>query len=283
MFTARDHNFAVAKNEYQFVKCSQCGLVYQNPRVPWRQIGGFYPAYNDYRTGRKGVDRSDLERLEEYQLRQLQKVAKSGRILDVGSGEAGFLAKCADAGFETYGCELSDTGLKRAKEKGIRLYVGDFLKAPFKKNFFDVITFWHSLEHFADPDAAIGKARQLVKPGGLVIVAVPNAESGQAKIFRHYWTHVDAPRHYYLFSPKTLGRMLGKNGLKIEGMQHNVPPYNSWGYGMSVLNALGLRTAVTRKPSWLLKHLGVLAFALPVALEAAFGKGGTIIAYARRK
>ena len=74
---------------------------------------------------------------------------------------------------------------------------------------------YHVLEHLHDPREALSKAYQLLKRGGLLVVAVPNFDSLQARIFRQRWYHLDAPRHLYHFTPHTLKMLLHEVGFKV--------------------------------------------------------------------
>lgn len=284
IFQSIDYNFTLDPNEKFYIsKCNECGLIFQNPRVEWKSMGKHYPNdYEDYRLGKKGVDRNDVKKLEHYKFYQLHQLIKSGRILDVGSGELGFLSLCKNAGFDAYGCELSDVGLERAHREGIKLFVGDFLMAKYPKKFFDVITFWHSLEHFPDPAESIKKVFQILKDNGLVIIAIPNIESIQAHLFGKYWVHLDVPRHYYFFSPKTLNKLLGKNGFKTIKTKHFIPFYNAWGFGMGMLNMFGLRDMLKNPPNPIFKNLAYMGFLFPSLIESILRRGGTFITFAQK-
>lgn len=209
---------------------------------------------------------------------------KRGRILDVGCGEAGFLLKCKGIGFTPYGCDYSlGEGARAAGKQRVHIKRGDFMNLQYPKKFFKIITFWHVLEHLANPRKALVKARSLLADDGVLIVAVPNADGLQAKLFGKYWSHVDAPRHYYLFSTATMLMMLEASGFSNMEVDHLAFHYNAWGYGTSVLNALGLRARGTDNPSGLVKSVAMAVFSIPAYFEAAMQRGGTIVVNARKK
>ena len=76
---------------------------------------------------------------------------------------------------------------------GVAVVVGDAVSAPVDGPF-DVITMWHVLEHLAEPVAALERAAELLAPGGMLIVSVPNNSSGRASIGGDDWLHLDIPR-----------------------------------------------------------------------------------------
>jgi 2-polyprenyl-3-methyl-5-hydroxy-6-metoxy-1,4-benzoquinol methylase len=80
---------------------------------------------------------------------------------------------------------------------------------------FDAITFWSALEHMNHPRSNLLQARRLLKPGGTIIVQVPNAASHQARMFKGSWFALDVPRHRYHFNLDVLDGLLLKSGFQI--------------------------------------------------------------------
>lgn len=165
------------------------------------------------------------------------KVCRSGKLLDVGCGEGLFLHTVKELGYETAGLELSEYAAGYArKEFGLEVRNASIGDAGFGDGTFDVITFWHVLEHLADPLSALEKARRLLKPGGRLLVAVPNINDdlGQAfyrlrtgNYFQIYTPDSKEP-HLYHFSTATLRRLLEKAGFTLERLTADfaqVDPY----------------------------------------------------------
>src|SRR5581483_9825493 len=145
--------------------------------------------------------------------RLIARQVEPGPVLDVGSGRGLTLGYLKELGFEPFGVEITEEGAWHARHKlGIEVFVGDLKEAPFKPNRFHAVIFWHSLEHIEKPIEALRHAKKLLKPGGLLVVAVPNFESAQARFFGPYWFHLDIPRHYYHFSERSLRRALDELG-----------------------------------------------------------------------
>ena len=76
---------------------------------------------------------------------------------------------------------------------------------------FDVITLWDVLEHVPDPNFFIQAVYKLLKPGGLVIATLPNANAWERYLFNEYWVGWDIPRHYRVHTPDTITRFLKEN------------------------------------------------------------------------
>jgi 2-polyprenyl-3-methyl-5-hydroxy-6-metoxy-1,4-benzoquinol methylase len=142
----------------------------------------------------------------------MEGISSIGRVLDVGCGRGYFLATIQRWGFQCFGCEPDPQAAKVAQDAGLEVVCSDLLNAPYSKNQFDVIRFSHVLEHVHFPSAVLQRANELVKPGGLIIVEVPNHVGIVAQSFRQT---EDVPRHLYGFTPETLQRYFAQAGLRV--------------------------------------------------------------------
>lgn len=144
------------------------------------------------------------------------------RVLDVGCGNGSYLLGIKslgwNAGEQLYGIDFKIPVLKKLqKQEGINTMEGNFIEMYLPENFFDVVTFRHVLEHFSDPLAALKKACSILRHGGIVLIDVPNFKSIEALfLFKDRWHAIEAPRHLYHFSPKTLKGLLNKAGFVDE-------------------------------------------------------------------
>lgn len=165
----------------------------------------------------------------------------AGRALDVGCGDGTFLEALAGKGWEVYGTELTSSIAATARERlGDRLRVGNLEEAGLASTSFDLITFWHVLEHLDAPDRALVEARRLLKPDGQIVVAVPNIDSWQARVFKEDWLHLDVPRHRWHFSPRTLAALAGRCGFRAERVRHFSLEYGPVAIVQGVAFRLGL-------------------------------------------
>jgi 2-polyprenyl-3-methyl-5-hydroxy-6-metoxy-1,4-benzoquinol methylase len=212
------------------------------PDVPSHEIGRFYPAVY---YGKENVRFHPLlERLTRlFRLRRARVVrqrVKPGTALDVGCGRGFTLSYLESLGFKAHGMEISDTAAWHARNVlGIEVETGDFLKSSHQKDLYNVVIFWHSLEHLPGPIEALGRAHALLRKGGLLVVAVPNFDSLQARLFGRYWFHLDIPRHYFHFGKNTLKKTLHSQGFRIVQMNHGSFEQNPYGWLQSFYNALG--------------------------------------------
>jgi SAM-dependent methyltransferase len=214
-------------------------------------------------------------------------------ILDIGCGDGTFLLAAAKRGHRTLGTEMGDAA-RRARTAGVD--VRDSLEAVRDAAPVDVVTMWHTLEHFRSPREVVTAVASLLRPGGTFIVAVPDARGLQARVFKRNWFHLDVPRHLYHFGAQSLQTLLERAGFRIEKWHHQELEYDVFGWLQSGLNALTgtpnvLFQSMTGKPSQTselgrLAHyaMGTLlapAAVLATAAGSAMRRGGTLIAVAR--
>ena len=140
---------------------------------------------------------------------------KPGHILDVGTGTGFFLNEMNSAGWKITGTEKSPDARKFAK-KEFNLNIKDTEQLfQLKNESFDVITLWHVLEHIHRLNENMEKFRELLKPKGKLIIAVPNYTSYDAKYYKEFWAAWDVPRHIWHFGPKQMKLLGEKHGLEL--------------------------------------------------------------------
>ena len=118
------------------------------------------------------------------------------------------------------------------------MIVGDFLELALPGGF-DAVTMWHVLEHLPDPFAAVARAAELVRPGGRIVISVPNIESLQAQFGGERWFHLDLPRHLFHFSPRSLSALVEQAGLRVVRIGHLYPEMEAIGLVQTTLNRAG--------------------------------------------
>ena len=136
------------------------------------------------------------------------------RLLDVGCGRGELASWFSQRGWSVAGVEPSREACAQAAAVGIEAHCGTLDDAPWPVAAFDAITFNHSLEHIPDPEAALRQARELLAPGGLIVVSVPNFGCWQRRLFGSRWFHLDLPRHLQHFDRDSLAAMLQRAGLR---------------------------------------------------------------------
>jgi SAM-dependent methyltransferase len=213
----------VAGDDYHLVQCSDCGLIYLYPRPSVDEIGRFYeelyPCYKQsVDSERHALIRWARKRNLANRRKQVERASgrKTGAVLDVGCATGLFLHEMKQAGWEARGVEPVASAAHYAREvSGVDVFEGYFQDAPFPANSFDVITFWDVIEHTFSPQQELQRAAQLLKPGGTLIMNIPNWNSLDRKALDAYWMGLDPPRHLYVFPRRAMERLIEKAGLRV--------------------------------------------------------------------
>lgn len=212
-------------------RCADCGLVWVSPR---RDEAGLQALYGEEQYWRSDSPkecgyadyRADAERyLETFRLRldrALRGGPHSGRALDVGCAAGYCLRVLADRGFAVDGVELSPVIAREARARlgEDAVHVGTVETSPHAPGSFDLITLWDVVEHVVDPHALLRRARELLAPGGLLVLETQDVDSPFARLLGRRWHHFKHAEHLYHFSPVTIRRLLADCGFRVEELTH---------------------------------------------------------------
>lgn len=278
--------------------CSSCGLGHTLPEVMPEDLPRYY-ARGYYKKRKSGADAY----INRSRFRNITRRSHGTRMLDIGCGNGALLEIFEKAGWSAAGVEKAppEHFVSEAVQK--KIFIGDLRDAPFAPRSFDVITFFHVLEHLPEPRAYMEKARELLALNGLLVIEVPNIASFQARMTGGAWFNLDVPRHVFHFTPLSLTRLLDETGFRLEKEAHYSPVYSFFGFLQSLLNLATHRTNILfdvlngkitlgnyRKRNIRFSDLLVtalvlapaVALALPLTLfESLVKRGGIIILYAR--
>ncbi len=137
---------------------------------------------------------------------------REGRLLDVGFGAGGLLRTARDAGWNTFGVELSPAAVRRGLARSLgALYEGSFLEHPSEGNF-DVIVMSELVEHLVDPMPYLRRAAELLRPGGLLYATTPHGRGLSGRLLGASWSVLRPPEHLQLFSIASLRASLQRAG-----------------------------------------------------------------------
>ncbi len=206
---------------FQLVRCQSCGTFYQWPRPRWSELEAYYhegydsyvPAWQD----EKSIFRRMTRRFYAAKMRWfVEQFHVSGSLLDVGCGTGVFLEEMqASQRWQLYGIEPTKIAASYVQERFNIPVINDQIEnVRLAENFFDVITMWNVFEHLENPKLAMRSLYQALKPGGILVIAVPNYESLSRWLFGKYWCGWDLPRHLFVLPRSTLLWMLEKIGFR---------------------------------------------------------------------
>jgi 2-polyprenyl-3-methyl-5-hydroxy-6-metoxy-1,4-benzoquinol methylase len=256
----------------QIVECVHCGYVYANPRWEETELLDAYTAVEDEtyvyeRTGRELTFRKHLQALEKY-----TGPAQGRSLLDVGAYIGVFVEAAQAAGWQAQGIEPSAWAVAEAQRQGLPVIAGTQDSLELQGCAFDVLTMWDVIEHVDDPAAELGKAYQLLKPGGIIAVHTMNIDSLTARLMGERWPWL-MDMHIHYFSQTTLCAMMERKGFDIiwAGAQGR---YLRLGYLASRL--AGLNAWLGRAANEVVTRFNLAELAIPVNF------GDLMTVYARR-
>jgi SAM-dependent methyltransferase len=272
------------------IRCRACGTATTDPWPSPAELDAAYSGWYRPDAGRfSGLGDRLLRRTRATLAQRIDRIAPPGPVLDVGAGDGALLAALRARGRDAVGLEREPSG------PGMR--GGDV--AAQEQGTWAAVIFWHSLEHLPEPGAAVESVAALLLPGGVAIVAVPNAASLQARLFGDRWLALDLPRHLVHLTAASLLSKLGAAGLAVErvGYLRGGQVVFGWLHGLvgllpghpSLYDAIrrpGARAEPLDASQRFLALAAAILLLLPAALaalaEAAIGHGGTVYVEARR-
>jgi rRNA maturation protein Nop10 len=189
------------------VRCPDCGAATTDPWPSGQELADAYGTWYRPESGRRFTFIGDglLNRTRAALAARVDEIAPPGPVLDVGAGDGVLMDALKQRGREVVGLER-DSGRADMRDEPIDRIDGEWA----------AVVFWHALEHLPDPGDAIRHAARLLKPGGIVLVAVPDTSSLQARAFGDGWLHLDLPRHLVHLSSRALRDGLEGAGLQVE-------------------------------------------------------------------
>lgn len=222
-------DYTVSQETFNIVSCKNCGFKFTNPRPEDSVIGNYYKAesYVSHTNTKKGLINKLYHAVRSYTLKKkvgmINSYVSRGTILDYGCGTGMFLKACQENGWEAFGMEPDDSARKIASEQGLTLFSDKGrIQTYITDKQFSAITLWHVLEHVTDMNETLSFFKAKLKKDGVLVIAVPNHVSYDAKYYKEFWAAYDVPRHIHHFDVKSLSSLLKNSGfqlVKTKGMK----------------------------------------------------------------
>jgi len=196
------------------VRCAECSLVFLgNPPDNSAAVDAYHddpePDARLYRADSPDPFLSAVHAMNETRILMIRSIKSGGALLDVGCGRGYFAKTASDRGFAASGIDLSEKAVKYASgQLGVNAETFGLKTLRQKGRTFDVITLWHSLEHFEDPVGTLKTIRSLLADGGLCLIEVPNLHSLKFILSRGKWEGGNHPLYHRTFFTGTTLRMV---------------------------------------------------------------------------
>lgn len=287
--TARDRQHWLP-GLFTLVQCRNCGLIYLNPRPAGAALAAYYPDDYELYADPSARPASWLARLNRrYAMTKRASLIERhaparGRVLDIGCATGLFLDALRARGWQTQGVELVEHAARLARERlGLDVRTGTLQAAGFPSAWFDAVTMWDVLEHVPDPIAELREVCRVLKPGGVLVLRIPDVSSPEARFFGGYWVGLDAPRHLYVFSPATVAATLGRAGLEVVEQRNLAGNHHAW--SLSVQGWAGERWGPRRgeRIGRVLRSMPVRLLLAPYFYAVSAARQGTLLTIVARR
>jgi 2-polyprenyl-3-methyl-5-hydroxy-6-metoxy-1,4-benzoquinol methylase len=227
---ARDARRIYMQAYFPVVRCRSCGLLYADEHFSEVDLEGFYSG--DYYNRAYVFDPKDIDqKLARDYARLFKRIASArneGKLLDFGSARGSFLAELIAQGqvenWDLLGIDINQDEIRMGEEAGLPVLCSKLFEAGFQDAEFDVITAFSVIEHMQDPMGTLRELARVLKPGGDLMVIIPNGDclmiklaifagNLSKKMFRSFTDIVFHEEHFYYFTRKTFTSMCYDVGL----------------------------------------------------------------------
>jgi SAM-dependent methyltransferase len=278
---------------YALVRCASCGsaVTLGEPPPPDAYERGQYALTQPRFAGSIAAIQRSVAR-QPVRFLKRDGLERDGRVLDIGAGAGRLVEALRSAGFDARGIEPSRRSVALAVQAGAAVERRGL--DEHNDSELDAAVLWHVLEHLDDPPHALATVRAWLRPGGLLLVGVPNLASWQREIAGSSWLHFDAPRHRVHFTADGLRRLLDRSGFEVLHTHHWVLEQNIHAMWLALLTRLGVRPGFPfhflkrnidpRARDLVITTLGLPLIPLAALLEAGAAvtrRGGTVAVVAR--
>ncbi len=253
-------DYLVSQDVFNVESCSSCGLLFTNPRPTAIEMSGYYQSdeyishaetvssLQDkvYMGVKKRMLKQKLKLLTKHLNQQFLSRPPRGsdsnfsehkrnipfnnhsqyQLLDFGCGTGAFVKEAIEQGITSVGFEPDFAAREVAAKNGLKVIGAESELDKIGDNSFHAITLWHVIEHLHEFKEKLDFFYRMLKPGGVLFLAAPMANSSDAAMYGKYWAAWDLPRHILHFTPATLTRAGKEAGFEFK--EKKPLPFDAW-------------------------------------------------------
>ena len=191
--------------QYLVIRCNNCTQVRTDPCPAGGATEALYQGYGQQRVEHD----AEVRQWFVGRLRDLRRLSMPpSRVLDVGCSTGTFVAMLAEAGYRAEGLEIDEFSVSHARASGLEVRAGDLESAELEPSGYDAVVMSHTLEHLPNPCAAIRAICRILKPGGVLLIYVPNFRSLAARVLGNSWGFLSPDEHVWHFTSASLRTMV---------------------------------------------------------------------------
>lgn len=217
----KDHS--VSGEEFQLIENVEFAFLETSPQPSKEKLPKYYESedYISHTDAKRNLFEKAYHLVRTISLKKKLKLindfsSEEKVLLDIGCGTGDFLQKALEDDWKVFGIEPDKDARKIANSKTNNSVYDTEHLFNFESNSFDVITLWHVLEHLPNLNQHIEVFKKLLKPKGVLLVAVPNYKSYDANYYKEFWAGYDVPRHLWHFNRASMINLMSKQLLKVE-------------------------------------------------------------------
>ncbi|TMF26161.1 MAG: class I SAM-dependent methyltransferase [Chloroflexi bacterium] len=267
----------VTGDSFAIVQCHVCGFGVTEP-LPG-SLDRYYPTrYRRFNAlAARVLHGLYLRRVDGW----LRRLPPTGLALEVGAGTGWMLRALRERGWRALGNERSlEAALAARAAAGVPIFVGD-LGAVRPAPALDLVIMFHVLEHLADPLAELRAVARRLRPGGALVLGLPNIASWQARLAGRHWMHLDVPRHLCHFTPDSIERALAVSGYRMTRIDFRSYEHDPFGWVQSTLDRLGFEHGLLIKQlTGMKRRSGAFTTLAALVLAVPLGVVGLVAALA---
>ncbi|MFB9056792.1 class I SAM-dependent methyltransferase [Mariniflexile ostreae] len=215
-------DYSVSGKNFRLVTNLEYGFLETRPKPSFEELPDYYKSedYISHTDSKRNLFEKVYHVVRVFSLRKKTGIINSygsggKHLLDFGCGTGDFLQTAKQQGWTVVGVEPNTDARTLANVKTDNaVFDSDYL-LTCEACTFDVITLWHVLEHLPNLEKDITLLKSLLKPNGILVVAVPNYKSYDAQYYKNFWAAYDVPRHLWHFNQKSISRLVLKQGLRV--------------------------------------------------------------------
>jgi 2-polyprenyl-3-methyl-5-hydroxy-6-metoxy-1,4-benzoquinol methylase len=215
-------DYALSGEEFELVFDSNLQLYKTTPQPDALKLSDHYKSedYISHTDYKRNLKEKLYHIVKQFTLKNKLKLINnfqtdSKTLLDFGCGTGDFLKVCQKDSWIITGIEPNENARNIANQKLSNKVFDVAQLSQFKNNSFDVITLWHVLEHLPNYEEDLKTLKNLLKPEGVLVIAVPNFKCWDAKHYQSFWAAWDVPRHLWHFSQDAISKLMGYLNMKV--------------------------------------------------------------------
>lgn len=212
-------DYSVSNENFDLLIDTDLQLLKTYPQPKLENLNKYYESQNyiSHTDSNRTLFEKIYQIVKKFSIKQKVKLIskyqpQKGVLFDIGAGTGDFLVAAKSKNWQTKGFEPNKNAKNLAISKGITF--SESIESVENQSV-NVVTMWHVLEHVPDINYQMKQIKRILKPNGILIVAVPNYQSFDANYYKQFWAGFDVPRHLWHFSKKSIEIIVSHENMKL--------------------------------------------------------------------